>query len=181
MRSSDTTKNTAGTNRQAWERLFREAVHLGADTDIADDCGLARVLARIEREKPRSHGWFARLGGYLRPMLALACSVIVIQGAVIVYLWPTAGPEYAIVRVLPLGKAGRHEPFIRVAFLPDTTEQALRVLLNSLQADVVAGPTQLGDYYLLVPPGQANTVARTLAQHGIVESTALVDKLPGEK
>ena len=201
----------AGPHHQCWEQIFREAVRLNADTAIAEDRCLERVLARIERERspaavnlenppapqapetsgipparkpaPARAGWFARgLSGAGRHPglgLALACCVIVAQGVVIAHLWsPPLAPEYAIVRVLPGGEA--REPFLRITFLPGTSEQSLRTLLNDIQADVVAGPTRLGDYYLLVPPGQTAAAALALSKSGIVEDVALVDHLPGD-
>jgi hypothetical protein len=192
MRADNTPEDAVETRRQAWEQIVQEAVHVSADTEIAEDCGLPQVLARIERERHPAPekpvfarpGYRERLRLFLhhslRPGLVLACLVIVVQGGVIAHLWPAnPAPEYAIVRTLP-GTGGHHEPFIRIAFQPGTTEQALRVLLNGVQADIVAGPTQLGDYYLLVAPGLADAVVQTLAGNRIVESAALVDSLPGD-
>jgi hypothetical protein len=196
MCPAETPEDAVETGRQVWTQIVRDAVHASADTEIAEDCGLPQVLARIEREGhpqpektlPARTDRIAHLRQLLRqffrhgfgPGLAFACLVIVFQGGVIAHLWPAnSAPEFAIVRTLP-GSGGHHEPFIRVAFQPETTEQALRVLLTGVQADIVAGPTQLGDYYLLVAPGLADAVVQVLAENRIVESAVLVDSLPGD-
>lgn len=184
----------------SWNRTIRHAVHHSADISLPENFGLGEVLARIGQheaakradaglrvtQSPPSVSLIQRLIGWLRsgPALAAACAIMLVQAGIIGELWLQAGeapdekPEYAIVRALP-GAAGSHEPFIRVSFASETTERKLRTLLNTIQADVVAGPTQLGDYFLLVPAGQADVAHKALIDSDIVEEAELVHALPG--
>lgn len=175
-------------NDLVFERALRGAVRKSAAVDMPDNYGLGAVMARIGASRqaqtaaePRQ-GWIARALGALRltPALAVACTVIAAQGAIIFAMLgdnPEATPEYAIVRAIP-GTNGGHEPFIRVSFAPATSEQAMRELLNSVRADVVAGPTLFGEYYLLVPAGNAEQVAGALEDSELIESVGVVDDLP---
>ncbi|MDR3322995.1 MAG: hypothetical protein LBS89_02190 [Zoogloeaceae bacterium] len=198
MCSRKTNEAAPARHPQAWEEIFREAVHLNANTPIADDHGLPQVLARIAQAPPPSSRTriatrivtfgclvASSLCRHWQTGLALACTLIVVQGAVIAYLWQATSsftqPDhdgYAVMRVLPSHTV--HQTFIRVAFLPETSEQVLRSLLNEIQADVVAGPTQLGDYYLCVPPCQVDAAVLTLVKSSVIEDVALVDHLPGD-
>lgn len=203
----NTTPNTDGPDGEAsggtpgnWNHTIRHAVHHSADLSLPENFGLGDVLARIGQHEAGKRAdarlqaapthpadsLMQRLFDWLRsgPALATACAIMLVQAGIIGELWLQAGeapdekPEYAIVRALP-GDAGSHEPFIRVSFASETTERKLRALLNTVQADVVAGPTQLGDYFLLVPAGQADAARKTLIDSGIVEEAELVHALPG--
>jgi hypothetical protein len=184
------TEDTNGAHRQDrqddWERIFREAVLSSAETEVGD-AGLSRILERIGQERrqegasPRAPaggtGWHARLDGFLMLGLAFACTVVVFQGMVIVWLWPVdAPPAYAEVR--GAAPAENHAAFLHVVFRPEATEREIRALLNAIRSDIVAGPSQLGDYYLQPPPDRADASLRELAAHAIVEHAALVDALP---
>jgi hypothetical protein len=172
-------------NRQGWERIFREAIVSSAKTDVTD-AGLSRILERIRQEqrqesaRPRARAsWRARLDAYLMPGLAFACAVMVLQGVTIAWLWPSdASPEYAGVRGTAV--PGENTAFLHVVFRPDATEREIRALLTAIRADIVAGPSQLGDYYLLLPPDTRDASLQKLAAHAIVEYAAPVDTLPAD-
>lgn len=183
----DALDNPEGAAALAWEGAIRDAVRDTADTAIDERRGYAQVWARIERDRkirrtPPFASLRARLAGWFRasPAFAVACAVIAVQAGVIASLWPRVAdePEYAIVRALP-SPAGHYEPFIRVTFAPSTSERALRALLVRVSAEIVAGPNSLGDYYLLVAPGQAPGTATVLRASPLVETAELVDALPG--
>ena len=157
--------------------------------DIAEDRGLAQVMQRIRAEAKSASKAAARrdrentlnrFREWFRwsPALALACGLVAVQFGVIVHLYGLRGgeeSEYSGVRTM----IGRHsEAFVRVAFKPDATENDLRTLVRGIGAEIVAGPTQLGDYYLVVPATGAEAALKTLQSNASVESAEVVRALP---
>ncbi len=73
----------------------------------------------------------------------------------------TASPYIGLSAPAPAAPAGD----ALVIFRPDTTEAALRSLLQAQQARIVSGPTEAGAYLLQVPPqGLAGLQASPLVQ-----------------
>ncbi len=72
----------------------------------------------------------------------------------------------------------KYDAFIRVSFRQDTRESDLRTLLRSIHAEVVAGPSQIGDYFLLVSNPEAQAALATLKSSSSIESVEIVDELP---
>jgi anti-sigma-K factor RskA len=172
-----------------WEKALRRSVQNDPQFDIAEDRGLAQVMQRIRaetksaaaaapRRAPRADT-FARFREFFRwsPALALACGVMAVQFGVIVHLTGLRGEEseYSGVRTM----ITRHsETFVRVAFKPEATENDLRTLVRSVDAEIVAGPSQIGDYYLVVPAKNAEAALKTLQSSTSVESAEVVRALP---
>jgi len=178
-----------------WERTLRRSVQSDPQSEIAEDRGLSQVMERIRAEtKPaaasvtrraparaasgttsfgdRLRGWFA-----WSPALALACGVVAVQFGVIVHMSTQRGEEseYSGVRAI---KPRSKDAFVRVEFKPETTESSLRALLREVNAEIVSGPTQLGDYYLVVSAASAQSVLTRLHSNTNVESAEIVRELP---
>lgn len=171
----------------AWERMVRAAVREDPTFAVAADHGLARVMQRIRSEaKPVSskrvrHGWFsgpiARFIG--PPALALACTVVAVQFAVIVQIWPgkDATEGYSEIRSVS-ARGQKFDSFLRVAFRPDAREANLRALLREVRAEVVAGPSQIGDYYIVVDKENVQAALGILQASAFIESVEVTHELP---
>lgn len=170
-----------------WERMVRSAVREDPALAVAADHGLARVMQRIRSEaKPVSskrdgYGWFSDLmARFTGPTaLALACGVVAVQFAVIVQIWPGEGATegYSNERSLP-GRSQKFDSFLRVSFRPDASEDNLRSLLREVHAEVVAGPSQIGDYYIVVAKANVQTALGILQASAFVESVEIANELP---
>jgi len=172
-----------------WERTVQAAVKSDPAFDVAADRGLFQTMQRIRADAPPKPtpvrvpdaGLFARLRQAFQwsPALAMACGVVAIQFAVIGQMW-LAKAEQAdysgerSVAARPQASAA----FIRVAFKPESIEGDLSTLLRSLHAEIVAGPSQLGDYYLLLDKQAVQDALAALQQNTHVESAEIVDALP---
>ena len=175
-----------------WDAAVKHAVIQTAATDLPEDGGLSHVLARIRAANPaipvnnklqaaRSPGWFDWLAGLMapRPMFAAMAVVLLTQFAIIASIWPNHSlPEnYADFRSHQ-GPVNTEHPFLRVSFKPEATEYDMRMLLREITAEIVAGPSQLGEYYLLVPEGEVASVRDRLMSNMQIERVDLVDQLP---
>ncbi len=69
-------------------------------------------------------------------------------------------------------------PFARVTFRPQTREADIRMLLVGVRGSIAGGPSQLGDYYVFLPPERANEIIDQLRQSPIVSSAELVTRVP---
>ena len=69
-------------------------------------------------------------------------------------------------------------PLLKVNFAPQAKEVDLRLLLASVHGDLVAGPGQLGDYYVRVQAGTENASLAALKSNPIVQAAALVPGVP---
>jgi hypothetical protein len=173
----------------AWERAVQSAVKNDPAFDIAPDRGLYQTMQRIHAEaKPKGaaprvarQGWFFSYAKKLQwsPALALACGVVAVQFAVIAQMWTAKGEdsEYAGVRAVDT-RAPVTDSFIRITFKPESTEKDLNMLLRTIRAEIVAGPSQLGDYYLLLEKSDAQGALTLLQNSANVESAEIVNALP---
>lgn len=112
--------------------------------------------------------WIVRLSTLGRGYQLAGVAVIVLQSGVIAYLLAVQ-PEtpYSEIRS-PSITPSQAGPFISVSFNPDAKESEIRTLLVGLGASFVDGPTQLGDYLLIVETGRTETVAEKLKQSPLV-------------
>ena len=154
----------------------------------AADVGLDRLLHRVREERafaPRqvkSPGVFAQfsewlsgfLGGFrLTPAMAMAAALVVVQAGVIGVLVSQqndAGTEYSEYRSY---SAPADATTIRITFAPQATEQQIRELLWDVQASVVEGPTQFGDYLLSVQGKDPTAALAKLSASPAVEHAAV--------
>ena len=171
----------------AWERMVRSAVREDPVFSIAADHGLTRVMQRIRSEaKPVSskrsgNSWVSGLVSRFTgsTALALACGVAALQFAVIVQIWPGNGAleGYSNERSVP-ARSQKFDSFLRVSFRPDTLENNLRSLLREVHAEVVAGPSQIGDYYIVVAKDNVQAALETLQASAFVELVEIANELP---
>ncbi|MBI3148774.1 MAG: hypothetical protein HYZ17_09725 [Betaproteobacteria bacterium] len=171
-----------------WETALRESVQAEASTWVAPPQMLAKVMARIGKEsrptrQPKNESWLSRFLGGSRwtPQLAMACGLVVVQFGVIGYLWsahsePDTFADYRTTQT----EVALPTSFLRVGFQADLTERGMREILHGVGAEIVAGPSQLGDYYLLVDPDDIDRVAATLQSDQRVAAVERVDGLPGK-
>ncbi len=115
---------------------------------------------------------------WLEPKLAVAFLVIAVQGAVIGSLaLQEDGAQFSEIRsttppTLPGG------PLFRVTFRPDATEHEIRTLLVSAGARIVSGPSQLGDYYIVLPAEQEAERAGALRHSDLIDTLEKATQLP---
>lgn len=175
-------------SRVAWERAVQVAVKSDPALEIAPDRGLYQVLQRIRADtsakaapRPAQGGWLSSLREKFQwsPALALACGVVAVQFAVIGQMWMVRGEEgeYAGVRAV---SSGSHAAivFIRIAFKPQSLEGDVSSLLRAIHAEIVSGPSQLGDYYLLLEKRSAPDALSLLQSNTNVDSAEIVNALP---
>lgn len=159
---------------------------------VAADVGLERAMQRIRAERPaaaatpaaesfgeRARRWLQRLAApaVLGPALAAALAVVALQTVVITTMVGEPG-DTAPTRDPPASPVAEQGPYVKVNFRPDATEADIRMLLLDVQANIAAGPGQLGDYYVRIPAWQIDAVTARLGASAIVEGVAVVDALP---
>jgi hypothetical protein len=175
-----------------WYRSLQDTMQRDAPA-VSAEVGLDKVMARIRAEraptraaaKPaepsfgeRVRGWLAALAPQplLRPALAGALAVVVVQGIVIANL-ATPGDETTVIRatrptVVDPG------PFLKVNFKADAKEADIRMLLVEVNGSLAGGPGQLGDWYVRIPEARISAAASAVKASPIVDGVARVDALP---
>jgi len=161
---------------------------------VSSEVGLERALQRIHREGPapqrarrpaapglgeRLREWFAMLTpqAALRPALAAALAVVVVQSGFLFHLAGENESEGSQLRALKATVVDKG-PYLKVSFKPDARETDIRLLLVEVNGSLAGGPGQLGDYYLRVPESQLAASGDKLKASTIVDSVAVVDALP---
>lgn len=177
----------------AWERAIQGAVKNNPAYNVAADRGLYQTMQRIQGHArpaaapvatPRrtsQGGWFSGLSERIRwsPAFALACVVVAVQFAVIAQMWAgkSEDVEYAGVRTIETLPTSSNA-FIRITFKPQSKESDMSELLRTIRAEIVAGPSQLGDYYLLLAKNGSEDVLNALQKNALVESAEFANALP---
>lgn len=173
----------------SWETDIRSAVRDNPALTVAADHGLERVMQRIQAEtlakRPASKqvqgNWFSRLSQYLTasPGLSFACAIVLIQFGVIAHTQSGKQDEkiYSDVRSATVEPA-QNDTFLKVSFRQGAQERDMRLLTRMINANIVAGPSQLGDYYLLVSRDEAAASLNVLRASSHVESADIVNALP---
>lgn len=123
------------------EREFLEVLRDGVReaTDVPDlgELGLARLRRSVRQERRR-----AFVSRNVRPALALAAGLILVLQTVLLLQPADDGARL-------VGAAGAD---LQVTFAPDATEGELRELLQSVDAQIVDGPSAAGLYRLELDP-----------------------------
>ena len=190
-----------------WELATQRAVKTDPGLDVPSDYLLQRTLARVRESLPPAEvapspqlapapaaqkgrgaataeagwlGWFTR-GFQWSPALAVACGLVVVQFAVMSQIWPLHGEEGAYALQRAAAARAANSVYLRVAFKPDTTEAELRESIRLAQGEIVAGPSQLGEYYLMVAKADAPGALASLQNRQGVEAVELVDALPARQ
>jgi len=161
---------------------------------VSSEVGLERALQRIRTEGPAPQGarraaapsLWSRLGDFignlvpqpvLKPAFAGALALVAVQGAVIVTMMANSSDEDTELRAVRATVTDKG-PYLKLNFKADAREADMRMLLVQSHGSLVAGPGQLGDYYVRVPAAQAEQIAAQLKSNPIVEGVAVVDALP---
>lgn len=174
-----------------WYRTLQETMKRDAPA-VSAEVGLDKVMARIRAERaPRARieqaapslgervrGWLAALAPQplLRPALAAALAVVVVQGAVIANLatQPDDSSEIRAHRPTVVDPG----PFLKVNFKADAREADIRMLLVEIDGTLAGGPGQLGDWYVRIPEARIAAAADKVKSSTIVDGVARVDALP---
>lgn len=164
--------------------------------DVAADHGFDALMVRIRHQsqirepiiasagieqQPVPGFWVSTFGWLFRPSLsyAVAGSVLAAQFALLAVFYQGSVGEggFSELRNQPTVPpvAG---PFIRVSLKPDTKESDIRFLLISLGATIIGGPTQLGDYFIFVPPERTDWAAQQMRQSPITDQVKVIATLP---
>jgi hypothetical protein len=174
-----------------WYRTLQDTMQRDAPA-VSAEVGLDKVMARIRGEraparaaaKPsepglgeRVRGWLAALAPQplLRPALAGALAVVVVQGIVIANLATTDdSTEMRAVKPTVVDPG----PFLKVNFKADAKEADIRMLLVEINGSLAGGPGQLGDWYVRIPEARIAAAADAVKASPIVDGVARVDALP---
>jgi hypothetical protein len=148
--------------------------------------GIDAVMRRVEANE-KSHASFlskltAWIGGTVpAKAFAGACALVVVQlGVLGALVQHSSASERESEQYRAVRSDGATHAVVRVNFKDKTTEQDMRFLLVSNGARIVAGPTQLGSYYLTVRKGREADLARTLEASALVASVQADVQLPDE-
>jgi hypothetical protein len=174
-----------------WYRSLQDTMRRDAPA-VSAEVGLDKVMARIRADraparaaaKPaeptfgeRMRGWLAALAPQplLRPALAGALAVVVVQGVVIANL-ATQGDTSDIraIQKAPVDPG----PFLKVNFKADAREADIRMLLVEINGSLAGGPGQLGDWYVRIPESRIAAAADKIKSSAIVDGVTRVDALP---
>lgn len=135
---------------------LREKVKQSAPVAVPDEVGLQRLLREARRSRlAHPHRW-------LRPALAAAVAAIVVQAALIGWLWTTRAPVME-----PLGEGTPAGVVLQVRFDPAAPEARIRAFLQDHDAVVIDGPSALGVYRVRLHgarAGDSAAAARALAE-----------------
>lgn len=148
--------------------------------------GIDELMRRVASEQKTGSAWLTRIRDWLGGTVSArafvgACALAVVQlgvlGAVLQRSQHEAA-EYEQLRATR-GTAVTHA-VVRVSFHDKTSEQDMRYLLVNNGARIVAGPTQLGSYYLSVRKGREGDLAKALQASALVSSVQTDVLLPEE-
>ncbi len=181
-----------GTSDQAraalnWELALRKEIKAETTEWTPPPQALNEVMKRIARSQAQARpsairDFLARVkeSFQITPKFAFACAVMVVQVGVIGYLWSSLEQERGYSEMRSTQPYNSTTKFIRVMFKPTSTESDLRDLLHNVNAEIVAGPSQVGDYYLLVEPVQLSSALAALKANAKIEAAEIVNALPAK-
>jgi len=174
-----------------WYRTLQETMTRDAPA-VSAEIGLDKVMARIRAERApgrvatrqgpslgeRLREFFSSITPQplLRPALAGALAVVVVQGLVIANLAtkPDESSEIRAHRPTVVDPG----PFLKVNFKADAREADIRMLLVEIDGTLAGGPGQLGDWYVRIPESRIAAAADKVKASAIVDGVARVDALP---
>lgn len=154
----------------ARQRVCREAVRQRA-ADMPADLGWADYAKRHGLDAAPAEATAGVLAVRKRPFrLAHGLTALVVcQAVAIGVLWHGRGVDGTGYSTVRGGAAStQSSPLLQVRFKPEATEQQVRKLLVGVDARIVDGPSQLGDYLVAVPDGQLDAARQALASSALV-------------
>lgn len=160
---------------------------------VPEDIGYAAFNARLRsadsapRAPVRTPGALDRLRDYLasffaRPAYLVAACVILAQAGVIGALLHGSGADsaaeksYSEYRSQPSTPLEIAVPLLRITFRASATEAEIRALLIDISGSIVGGPSQFGDYLVLVEASRVESLAPRLASNHIIDNVTVVRK-----
>jgi hypothetical protein len=173
-----------------WYRTLQDTMQRDTPA-VSAEVGFDKVMARIRGERAparsaarQAPGFGERLREFfasitpqplLKPALAGALAVVVVQGIVIANLASTdESTEIRAVKPTVVDPG----PFLKVNFKADAREADIRMLLVEINGSLAGGPGQLGDWYVRIPEARITAAADTVKASPIVDGVARVDALP---
>lgn len=179
----------------AWHLGLKQSIVTNTDA-LPAEIGLAKLMAKVEadlktsaakREMPpvgvrragptlgeRIDRFFASL--FSPRVAAFATALLVLQAGIIAGLAVRdAGPQVDTPITRSAAPSLLAQRALQVSFKSTATEREMRMLLTRLGARVADGPSQLGDYVLLVPGAELESARRELELSGIVDNVAAID------
>jgi hypothetical protein len=141
--------------------------------------GRVRSDARAgEAGNRESQNWWHRFLESFEPKFAVAALLVAIQAIVIGSLVTrTEEAKFSEVRS-PAIMSGSPSAVFRVTFQANTSERDIRLLLTMTGAQIIGGPTQLGDYYLAFPDGEHARRVVALQSSKLLDSFERLALLP---
>ena len=173
-----------------WYRALQDTMQRDAPA-VSAEVGLDKVMARIRGERAPARAASRKAPGFgdklrdffasitpqplLKPALAGALAVVVVQGIVIANLAnPDESTELRAVKPTVVEPG----PFLKVNFKADAREADIRMLLVEINGSLAGGPGQLGDWYVRIPEARIAAAADAVKASPIVDGVARVDALP---
>ncbi|HEX6720913.1 MAG TPA: hypothetical protein VF107_05060 [Burkholderiaceae bacterium] len=173
-----------------WYRTLQDTMQRDAPA-VSAEVGLDKVMARIRGERAPARAAARKAPGFgeklrdffasitpqplLKPALAGALAVVVVQGIVIANLAnPDESTELRAVKPTVVEPG----PFLKVNFKADAREADIRMLLVEINGSLAGGPGQLGDWYVRIPEARIAAAADAVKASPIVDGVARVDALP---
>lgn len=165
-------QNPEARSEVEWLRALRSGMKTLPTGNAPGEMGWQRLRRELRSETKTDSS--ARGSVWWKPAMAAAAVIIIVQAALLAGL----GPKDE--RFQPLSGSAGQGNIIQIQFQPGATELQIRTLLNSIDAQVVAGPGALGLYRIQVdspePSPQALQQAlNTLREHGDVVIHASTD------
>ena len=143
-------------------------------------------MQRVTAEQRASSAWLTRINEWLGGTVSAkafvgACTLAVVQLGVLGMVLLRSQYDVAEYEQLRAARGATiTHAVVRVSFHDKTSEQDMRYLLVSSGARIVAGPTQLGSYYLSVRKGREADLAKALQASALVSSVQTDVSLPEE-
>lgn len=149
--------------------------------------GIDRVMQRIANSSPTSKSFLSQISDWLGGTVSSkafvgACAVIALQFGLFGALVHDAsdsdtaeGKRFRATQTTAVTHVA-----VRVNFKENTTERDMRFLLVSNGARIVAGPTQLGSYFLTVRKGGEQALAHALNGSPLIASVQVDVQLPDD-
>ncbi|KAA3630412.1 MAG: hypothetical protein DWQ09_00535 [Proteobacteria bacterium] len=155
-----------------WLKALRSGMKTLPTGNAPGEMGWQRLRRELRSETET--GSPSRGSAWWKPAVAAAAVIIIVQAALLAGM----GPKDE--RFQPLSGSAGQDNVIQIQFHPGATELQIRTLLNSIDAQVVAGPGALGLYRIQVdspePSPQALQQALDrLREHGDVVIHASTD------